>query len=200
MKTTVKIVHSWIEYRSLPDWEWRKDYFSWTTGGYVATNWKRIEEANKSNQEKRKFDKEHQLCLTYAKEGHHIKHLVDRKENGEGTYDTIFDNIKADLKRTRSTNNIIKYAHRAIKKQGAQIILFEFERWNNEFRDLVDELVRKGYHGRYVVTGENKSHLFKYISQPGYRAGWRRYGSLQKRHASLFACKHTTLSPIPQGF
>ena len=38
MKTHAAIVRSWLEYRSLSNREWRKDYFSWATGGYVATH------------------------------------------------------------------------------------------------------------------------------------------------------------------
>ena len=86
--------------------------------------------------------------------------MPDRKDNDEGTYDAIYDDVKADLKKTGSTNNIIKYASRAIYKQGAKIILFEFENWNNEFRSFVDELIRKGYHGRYYVSCEEKTHNF----------------------------------------
>ena len=148
------------EYFALPDNEWRKDYFNAENGGYLATNRKRIEQSQKSNQEERIFESEHRICLMYAKEGHRIKHLPDRKPNGEGTYDVICDNIKADIKKTRSTNNIIKYASRAIRKQGAEIILFEFETWSNDFRDLVDELIRKGYHGRYFVSCERHTHGF----------------------------------------
>ena len=91
----------------------------------MATSWKRIEEARKSNQEKTKFEREHQICLVFAKEGHRIKHLPDRKPNEKGTYDVIIDDVKADLKKTKSTNNVIKYANRAINKQGAQVILFK---------------------------------------------------------------------------
>lgn len=148
------------EYNALPLIEWRKDYFNEENGGYVATSWKRIEEAGKSSHERRKYDREHLICIHYARNGHRIKHLPDRKLNGEGTYDVFFDGIEADLKKTRSTNNIIKYAKRATKKQGAQIILFEFELWNNKFRDLVDELIRKGYHGHYFITGEKATHQF----------------------------------------
>ncbi len=148
------------EYDALPSSEWRKDYFNEENGGYLVTNWKRIAAAQKSNQEKTKFEREHGMCLSYAKEGHRIKHLPDKKESGEGTYDTIFDNLKADLKKTKSTNNIIKYASRATRKQGAEIIIFEFEIWNSEFRNLIDELIRKGYHGWYRITGAHNSHQF----------------------------------------
>lgn len=160
MKHLADIEKSRKEYLALPDSEWRKDYFDESTGGYLATSWKRIKQSLKSNQETKKFDKEHQMCLTYAKNGHQIQHLPDRKENGDGTYDTLFDGFKADLKKTKSTNNILKYASRAVKNQGAQIILFEFEEWNNDFKNLIDELVRKGYHGWYCVTDELKAHRF----------------------------------------
>ena len=148
------------EFDNLPETEWRKDYFDKSTGGYLVTSWDRITQAEKSHQEYKKFEKEHATCLVYARDGHRIKHLPDKKGDREGTYDTIFDDLKADLKRTKSTNNIIKYASRATKKQGAQIILFEFEIWNNDFRNLIDELVRKDYHGRYFITGEDKTHQF----------------------------------------
>ena len=151
---------AWREYQSLPSSEWRKDFFCPETGGYLVTSWKRIAEAEKSNQETKKYERERHICLIYAKNGHRIKHLPDRKGNGEGTYDAICDHVKVELKKTSSTNNILKYAKRATKKQGAQTILFEFENWSNQYRDIVSELSRKGIHGYYFITRIEQIHSF----------------------------------------
>ena len=148
------------EYEALPSSEWRKDYFNEENGGYLVTHRKRIKEAEKSNQEKRKLSREHQICLVFAKEGHRIMHLPDRKEKGEGTYDAIFDNRKADLKKTKSATNIVKYASRATRQQGAQIVLFEFEEWNSGIRNAISETIRKNIHGFFFVSGKTKTHEF----------------------------------------
>lgn len=145
------------EYLALPDEDWRKDYFDETTGGYVATSWKRIEEAITKN-EPDKIAIEHNMCLTFARKGFHVLHYEDEKS--EGSYDVVINNIRADLKRTKSTNNIIRYAKHALRVQNAEIILVEFEHWGNEFRDIVSEMSRKGFHGYYFVTGIEIIHSF----------------------------------------
>ncbi|MBO4328373.1 MAG: hypothetical protein J5831_03060 [Bacteroidales bacterium] len=146
------------EYDALPSNEWRKDYFNEENGGYVATSWKRIAEANKNNKELLKFDKEHEICLVFAKSGLRIQHYEDEKP--DGTYDVVCNGLKGDIKKTTSTNNIFKYARWAKKQQRAEIILFEFITWNAEFRKIVDELVRKDYHGYYYVSNVGLVHRF----------------------------------------
>ena len=146
------------EYDALPYSEWRKDYFNEENGGYLVTSWKRIEEAERNRKEKIKFDNEHNICLTYARSGLKIMHYEDDKP--EGTFDVICDGFKGDLKRTKGHGNIVRYARYAVKEQGAEIVLFEFEEWGTKVRDAVSEMIRKKYHGYYFISGDQVVHHF----------------------------------------
>ena len=157
MEKTNDILASWREYQALPDSEWRKDFFCPETGGYLVTSWKRLEEASSKN-EPEKLEIEHSMCLVFAKSGFKIRHYEDGKP--QGSFDVTINNVRADLKKTRSTNNIIRYGKHAIRVQNAEIILVEFEQWNNKFRDVVSELSRKGIHGYYYVSGSELIHSF----------------------------------------
>jgi hypothetical protein len=44
----------------------------------------------------------------------------------EGSFDIYLNGIPADLKKTVGSGNIVKYAKKAVEKQGAQIVVFEF--------------------------------------------------------------------------
>lgn len=105
------VLFSWIEKNQkikADPVEWRKDYFDETTGGYLVTSWKRLEEASKNHNEQQKFDKEHGICLVFVKSGLKIQHLEDNKP--EGTYDVICNGHRGDLKRTKGSGNIVRYA------------------------------------------------------------------------------------------
>ena len=145
------------EYLAISDTEWRKDYFDETSGGYLVTSWKRIEEAL-TKKEPDKLSIEHNMCLVFAKNGFKVMHYEDEKV--DGSYDVVINNLRADLKRTKSTNNIIRYAKHAIQVQNAEIILVEFVEWGTEFREIVSEMARKGIHGFYFVTGSMLTHSF----------------------------------------
>jgi len=43
-----------------------------------------------------------------------------------GGYDIHLNSIKADLKKTSSHNNMVRYAKHAVKKQGVDMVVFEF--------------------------------------------------------------------------
>ena len=123
----------------------------------MVTSRRRIKEAL-SKKEPEKLEIEHTMCLVFAKSGFKIRHYEDGKS--QGSFDVTINNIRADLKKTRSTNNIIRYGKHAIRVQHAEIILVEFERWDNKFRDVVSELSRKGIHGYYFITGKEQIHSF----------------------------------------
>ena len=157
IKHLADIEASKMEYLALPDVEWRKDYFDETTGGYLVTSWRRLEEAE-SKKEPEKLSIEHNMCLCFARYGFKLRHYEDDKP--QGSFDVLINDSRADLKRTKSTNNIIRYAKHALRVQNAEIILVEFERWGNEFREIVSEMSRKGIHGYYYVTGVEQIHSF----------------------------------------
>jgi hypothetical protein len=156
LESKTDISASWREYQSLPDGEWRKDFFCPENGGYLVTSWKRIELANKNPKELAKFNKEHDMCLVFAQSGLSIKHYEDEKP--DGSYDVVCNGKKGDLKKTKGAGNIVRYAKYAIREQGAEIVLFEFEEWRAEVRDTISEMVRKNLHGYYFVSGLSIVH------------------------------------------
>lgn len=122
------------------------------------TSWERIKQAKKNNKEQLKFEKEHSMCLVFARSGLRINHYEDEKT--DGTFDVLCNGKKGDLKKTKGSGNIVKYARYAIKEQGAEIVLFEFEEWKAEVRDAISEMVRKNHHGYYYVTKSRVVHDF----------------------------------------
>ena len=158
LEKTNDISAAWREYQSLPSSEWRKDFFCFETGGYLVTSWKRIELANKNQKELLKFEKEHEMCEAFSHSGLRIKYLEDEKP--DGSYDVICNDMKGDLKKTKGAGNIVRYAKYATRKQGADIVLFEFEKWKSETRNAVSEMIRKNLHGYYFITGTGFVHAF----------------------------------------
>ena len=63
--------------------------------------------------------------------------------------------ILADLKRVSGHNNIIKYANRAIYQQGADLILFQFDKMDDLVLDAINALKKRKISGMYFVTGVN---------------------------------------------
>jgi len=106
------------------DSQWAKSYFDNDTGGYIVIERYRIVQSQRSKNEKEKFNKEYGMCMTLAKNGYFVEYLIDKKDS----YDIHLNGIRADLKKTGSHNNIVNYAKEAIRKQGASIVIFEFEK------------------------------------------------------------------------
>jgi len=137
---------------------WEKEYFNSDNGGFVVINKQRITESKKSKNEGIKFDKEKSMCLNYAKSGNTIEML--RSPERESIPDVNFNGILADLKKTSSHNNIVKYAKHAIFDQGAKIVLFEFEKETSKIYDEILKLKRMHIKAYYYFTG-NESKIYK---------------------------------------
>jgi len=67
------------------------------------------------------------MARDLAKMGHHIEHLAEKNRPVGERYDTLFDGVKADLKSTRSHNNIAKYGKKAFREQGADMVVHRLE-------------------------------------------------------------------------
>ena len=106
--------------------KWEHSYVH-ASGGYVVTERERIEEGKKSKQERDVFVKEQTMAKDLAKMGHHIEHLAEHNRPKNDRYDTLFDGVKADLKSTKSHNNIAKYGKKALRDQGADMVVFRLE-------------------------------------------------------------------------
>lgn len=155
--------------KSLPEWvennaqlqllahdteTWLQTYYNNATGGYVATMIARAELAKRNKQETAKFDKEQAMCIVLANAGFKVEHLAETP--GISSPDIRINGVPADLKRTASPSNIVKYGKHATRLQGAKVLVFQFDDWNDKFIQAVEELKRKGIHGYYFITGKEK--------------------------------------------
>lgn len=95
------------------------------------------------------------MCKTLAKNGHTVVHLADKKRS-DGSYDILLDGHKADLKSTKGANNIGNYAKHATRKQGAELVVFEFKKVDGAVHREINKLNQKGIHGFYYEKGSSK--------------------------------------------
>ncbi len=102
----------------------------------------------------KKYQKEFDMCKDLADYGHDIFHLDDRNLS-DGSYDILFDGVKADLKAVTSSNHIVKYGKKAIREQGAEKVIFRINKYNSQYAEEFRTLQSKGIHGYYYVQGEN---------------------------------------------
>lgn len=134
-------------------------YREYAGGGSVTTSIERIREAVKSHNKWEVYQKEQAMCQTLAQNGYEVVH---RAGSGAGnTYDTTINGVKADLKRTGSHNNIQKYAKHAVREQGAQITVFQFDARTEAITDALSDLAQQGFHGLYFYT-DDKKHIYSY--------------------------------------
>ena len=54
---------------------WEKNYFDYDTGGYLVIEKIRIKQSESSKNEKEKYLKEHEMCITLAKVGYAVEYL-----------------------------------------------------------------------------------------------------------------------------
>ena len=123
-------------------------------GGNVSVNASRLENANKSKQEFEKFKKEHHMCRVLADNGYNIEMLEEKP--GVSSSDILINGIKADLKSTRSAANIVKYAKKAVQKQDAELVIFEFENETEEIYKQLQVLKSKDIKCKYYFQGRDK--------------------------------------------
>lgn len=134
---------------------WRIDYYT-DTDGTLYTSRERIGEGKLNKQEKAKFDKEHVMCRTLADNGHRVYY----RESVEGSFDIFMDGKPTDLKKVSSHNNIVKYAKKAVNKQGAEIVVFEFEEINSHIIEELKKLDKMKIPYVYFVSTD-KSTVIK---------------------------------------
>lgn len=123
---------------------WEHTYTSPKDNGFVATQLERIVEAAASNPERQKFEKEMRMCKVLADNGHDVEYLQGGDRPTGQTYDITIDGIKADLKCiTGGAGNIVKYAKKALTKQGGEAVIFEIPSHSPEFYAALAEARRK---------------------------------------------------------
>lgn len=144
------------QYEAYDEKLWEKHLYDKDTGGYLVTEKKRIEAGGRNKQEQAKYDKEHEMCRTFARAGYRIEHLGETP--GVSSPDVTINGMPADLKRTKGSGNIVKYARKAVRQQGAEMALFQFDEWNDEFRKQLLILKKEGIKVKYFITGEDEVH------------------------------------------
>ena len=137
---------------------WKKEYFDERSGGYVVVDKNRLSKSQVSKNETAKFEKEFGMTKVFANNGYRIEMLNEISR--ESSSDVRIDGLFADLKRTSSHNNIVKYAKKATRNQGADIVLFQFDELTPEIRFEINILMKMNIHGKYFVTGSNTLYEF----------------------------------------
>lgn len=128
--------------------EWEKAYYDKFSGGYLVVSKQRIKQGNINKQEKEKYNKEYNMCLILARNGYRVEYLKFK----EGSFDIYLNGISADLKKTASHNNISDYARKAIYRQRAKLVVFEFEKETAHIKEELKNLKEKGIHGKYYFS------------------------------------------------
>lgn len=149
------VLKSWDEFESL-GMDWEKDYFNGTNGGFLATHQDRRKAAEASKNERQKYEKEEAMCRAFARAGYRVEHQAEQP--GISSPDILIDGLKADLKRVSSHNNVVKYARKAIEKQGAECVLFQIDNMTEQMRNELNALKRRNIKVLYFVTGEKRIH------------------------------------------
>jgi hypothetical protein len=139
--------------------KWDKKYFDRKTGGFVVASKDRVKQSGLSKNERLKYEKELYSCKVFAKNGYSME-LREGKGKGN-TYDVKINGVKADLKSVSNANNIMKYAKKAINRQGASRVLFEVDnKLTPSIKREFNKLNTKGIKGYYYERGKNKVHPF----------------------------------------
>lgn len=157
--TLKNAIDSREEYLSYNSNKWRRDLFVKGNGGYLVTSKQRIEHAKISKNEWAKFKKEFEMCKIFAEGGNKMRLLPER--SGVSSPDVKINDIPADLKRTSSHHNIAKYARKAVCRQGAEMVLFQFDNDTPEIHVELIELRKAGIHGKYFFSG-NKKRIYDF--------------------------------------
>jgi hypothetical protein len=152
-------VDSRNEYLGHDTKQWQREFFNKENGGYLLVDKERVAHSKVSKNEKAKFDKEYAMSMVFAKNGYKIEML--KKVPRVSSPDVTINGMKADLKCISGHNNIVRDAKKAVRKQGAEMALFEFEKETKEIYNEIEKLSGKGIHGRYYFTGkESKIYAF----------------------------------------
>jgi hypothetical protein len=99
------------KYLAFDNEKWEHGSFT-EKGGYLVLDKERIKKGAINKQENAKFEKEKGMCETLANGGYAVEFIKEI----EGRYDALIDKKPAELKSTKSHNNILGYAKKAIQK------------------------------------------------------------------------------------
>lgn len=128
--------------------------FDHKTGGYVVAHPSRLAHGNISKNEREKLKKEIRMAEVFARNGYRIEMLeeADRKS----APDVLINGIKGDFKSVSSENNVVRYAKKAFKKQGAEVVLFEIDAMT---REIYTELLKAKEKGGRIFYYSQKDRV-----------------------------------------
>ena len=136
------------EYNAYGSTKYKRDYFDERTGGYLVIENQRIAQSKINKQEKEKFKKERNMCSVLAVNGYAVEYLKDV----QGSYDILLNGVPADLKKTESHNNIVGYAKKAVYRQGAKIVIFEFDEMTGDVWCELNKMKKIGITVKYFTS------------------------------------------------
>jgi hypothetical protein len=150
------VADSQNEYLRHDTGQWERAYFNKGNGGYLTVDRERIAHSKISKNEKAKFDKEYAMSMVFAQNGYKIEMLKEIPRIPSP--DVTINGMKADLKRVSGHNNIVKEAKSAVRKQGAEVVLFEFEKMNVEMMKELMRLKDMNINVKYYLSND-KNHI-----------------------------------------
>ena len=150
----IEATEAWQEYQSLPDNEWRKDYFNPTNGGFVVTHVLK----GKDTMKRYGIAKEVATCLELAEKG---KRLLRLPEN---TLDKI-DKIIIDGQTFR---RLLKFKPGYNKPKGYPDVYFDGRTWDfktSTFKneDSLRQTIKDGRKADGIIFIVNKEDDFSMI-------------------------------------
>ncbi len=131
-----------------------KDYFNGNNGGFLATHRQRKDAGEVNKNERQKYEKETDMCRVFARNGYRVEHQAEQP--GVSSPDVLINSLPADLKRLSSHNNIVRHAEKAVRKQGAKVVLFQFDEDTKRVHEELEKLKKKGIRTYYFFTGKEK--------------------------------------------
>ncbi len=145
------------EYETYNDKQWSKEGFE-NNGGYLVVWSDRKPTEKASKNERDVYKKESDMCKVFARNGYRMVMLHEK--SGVSSPDVLINGIPADLKRTKGVNNIEKYAKKAVRKQGAKLVLIQFDEMNDDVLGKIRKLSSMNIHGKYFITGSDELFVF----------------------------------------
>ncbi|MEG1659559.1 MAG: hypothetical protein RR304_03170 [Bacteroides sp.] len=73
---------------------------------------------------------------------------------GVSSPDVLINGISVDLKRMKGGDDIVKYAKKAVRQQGAERVLFQYDEMDESIYLELLKLKQQGIHAKFFVTGE----------------------------------------------
>ena len=148
---------SFIEYHNHDPKQWEKTAFYPKSKGYVVRDKARVQRGTINSNEAKKLAKETRMATTFAKAGYKVEML--KEVTRVPSPDVLINGVRAELKSVESYKKIVKHAKKAIDKQKAEMLLFEFEKETTEIYKELLKLKRENIKAMYYFKGKNDIYI-----------------------------------------